>query len=135
MAIVSCEACGSLFHKTVKDLCPKCVHKEEEDLIKVRMFIRRNKTAPLTDVSKETDVKLELIHRFLQEGRITLSSGSTITYPCKQCSTAIHEGSLCPTCLNNLRDIQYTLTNASAKPEVEETKVKKEKRGAFHSKG
>ena len=132
MTIENCKRCGNLYHKTIKDICSKCVNQEEEDYKKVRMYLKRHKTVELTDVSRETGVDLKLIYQFLQEGRISLGAGTTSGYPCKECGTFIHAGSLCTDCTEQLSAMQHSFQSLSQLKET--VAIEKQKKAAFHAK-
>lgn len=133
MAIENCERCGTLYHKTIKNICGKCVQQEEEDYKKVRLYLKRHKTVEITTVSEDTGVDLDLIYQFLQEGRIVLGSGVASGYPCKQCGTAIQSGSLCSTCEGERNNLQQTLA-AAAQEQPAVQVVEQPKKPAFHTK-
>lgn len=97
------------------------------------MYLKRNKTVELKKVSQETEVDLELIYQFLQEGRITLDNGSSVQYPCKQCDTPIQIGSLCATCTNEIDDIRQSLQTVSSNEPTTDTSEKSDKKGAFYA--
>ena len=133
MAIENCERCGNLFHKTIKDICSTCVNLEEEAYKKVRMYLKRHKSAELAEVAKETNVELALIIQFLQDGRIALGSGVSTGYPCSQCDTVIFSGALCEPCESKLHDIQRSLHAVTSSVEVVEETKTEPKKGAFHA--
>lgn len=133
MTIQNCKRCDSLYQKTIKDICSKCVNQEEEDYKKVRMYLKRHKTVEMTEVSRETEVDIELIFQFLQEGRISLGKGTTGGYPCKECGSTIHAGSLCTDCTNELNAIQNTFKTFSESQSKQPVAVEKQKKTAFHA--
>lgn len=133
MAFENCKRCGNLYNKTIKDICPKCVDKEEEDYKKVRMYLKRNKNVEMTVVSEETKVDIELIYQFLQDGRIVLSSGAQAGYPCKQCGTTIQTGSICSNCTSQLSAIQQSIHQLSSPTVSHSSHEEPVKKGAFHA--
>jgi len=134
MVVESCVRCGSLFHKTVKDICPTCVIKAEEEYKALRIYLKRHKVTDLHDVSKATAIELEMIHQFLQEGRVSLSAGSTATYPCKACGNALQTGALCTDCVNQVHDLHKSLHSVSEATSTTPENVEKPKKAAFHTK-
>ena len=133
MAFENCKRCGNLYNKTIKDICPKCVEKEEEDYKKVRIFLKRKKNVEMKIVSEETKVDLELIYQFLQDGRIVLSDGAQAGYPCKQCNTLIQTGSICTSCTNQLNEIQQSLQQVTSNTLHTSADEQTAKKGAFHA--
>lgn len=136
MTIQNCERCRALFHKKVKDICPACVQKEEDDFQKIRLFLKRNKTIELITVSKETGVDLDVIYQFLQEGRIILSSSTQSGYPCKECGTTISAGALCTACEEKRNDVHQTLQAHATNDEelVANVESVPQQKGGFHTK-
>ncbi|MEE1132586.1 MAG: hypothetical protein UHX00_13275 [Caryophanon sp.] len=135
MTIQNCERCRALFHKKVKDICPACVQKEDDDFQKIRLFLKRNKTIELITVSKETGVELDVIYQFLQEGRVILSHSVQSGYPCKECGTTISTGALCTPCEEKRNDVHQTLqAHATSDEEVAAMSVEDKEKGGFHTK-
>lgn len=133
MTVESCVRCGSLFRKTVKDICSTCVIKAEEEYKALRIYLKRHKVTDLHEVSKATAIELEMIHQLLQEGRVSLSTGSTATYPCKACDSGIQVGGICTDCVDELNDLHQSLhTVSSAVPAMPKI-AEKPKRPAFHT--
>lgn len=136
MAIQNCKRCGSLYNKISKDICSNCLEQEEKDYKKVRLYLKRHKTVDIKDVSHDTEVDIELIYQFLQEGRISLGEGRSSGYPCKNCGTLIHSGSLCTDCSDDLHSLKKSLkaVSTSQTKEPEEVVVEKRKKSAFYTK-
>lgn len=133
MTVESCVRCGSLYKKTVKDMCSKCVLQEEEAYKTLRMYFKRHSVTDIKDASKDTGIELAIIHQLLQEGRVSLSAGSTATYPCKACESGIQAGGICTDCVDELNDLHQSLHTVTAVPSIPKI-VEKPKRPAFHTK-
>lgn len=133
MTIENCKRCGTLYQKTLKSICTKCIQQEEEDYKKVRLYLKRHKMVEMTTVSEETGVDLGYIYEFLQQGRIVLDSATTSNYPCSNCDAPIQTGALCATCEAERHEIHKSLEAVSIAPTavVENPAPKK---AAFHTK-
>ena len=44
----NCARCGKVYAKTVRDICPECYRKEEEDFQKVYRFLQNRKNREAT---------------------------------------------------------------------------------------
>jgi len=122
--LANCPKCGDIYVvNNLRDICPKCYKKEEEDYEKVYQFIRKkqNRTAPMEQVVANTGVEKSLIYKWIKKGRIKLSQFPNLGYPCAKCGTQIREGKLCQNCLT---DIQSDMRNLE-KEEERENKLKK----------
>lgn len=104
--LANCPKCGDIYVvNNLRDICPKCYKKEEEEYEKVYQFIRKkqNRTAPMEQVVANTGVEKSLIYKWIKKGRIKLSQFPNLGYPCAKCGTQIREGKLCTSCLSSLQ--------------------------------
>ena len=85
---------------------PKCWKKEEEDYQIVYKFMRKreNRAATIMQIVEQTDVKEELILKFIKKGRLHPTQFPNLGYPCDKCGRIIKKGKLCEKCANELRD-------------------------------
>jgi methionyl-tRNA synthetase len=69
----------------------------------VRDFIYDNPQASIDEVCEVTGVEPGDIKRWLSEGRLLLSKGSSIAHQCEKCGKEILSGKQCEECLAKLR--------------------------------
>lgn len=131
MIIETCVICGNLFQKTAKEICLSCLTKTEDAHKTLRIYLKRRKVSDLQQVSDATGISLNIIHQVLQEGRISLYTGSTATYPCKSCGKGIQTGGICTKCVDDVYDFKKSLEEVSNTSTKEETE--QQKKSAFHS--
>lgn len=101
--VANCENCGQIFQKTIRDICPACIRKEDKKYERCAEYLREHRGASLMELSEETGVSVSLISRFIREGRISLLNHPSLTYPCQSCGKEIRSGNLCESCLSRLR--------------------------------
>ena len=100
----NCRKCGKLYNYIGGvPKCPQCKELEEEDFKRVKQYLYENPGASLTQVSTELEVSIELIRRFLKDGRleITNEEGNMIL-ECENCGKSISSGRYCQECERNL---------------------------------
>jgi len=101
----NCAHCGEVFAKSVRDICPKCYRKEEEAFKIVYRFLmnRKNREATLQEIVEATNVKEELIIKFIKQKRLRTSQFPKLAYPCEMCGNDIIEGRLCEECSSGIK--------------------------------
>lgn len=123
MALTNCKECGRLFNRTVRDICPVCVKKEDEDFLKVSNYLRENRGASPQEVHEATEVEISTIYRFIREGRLIASNFPNMTYPCERCGIPIQVGRFCQTCKDVLKHEFDRVIHQEAAPVQERPKV------------
>ena len=69
--IRNCQKCRKIFmYSTGPHICPACREIEEKDFERVRVFVRDYPGATIQEVAQATEVSMQLIYRFLKEGRL-----------------------------------------------------------------
>jgi len=99
MQIGNCPICGALYMKDVGRMCSACLEQEEEDAQIIAEYIRANRRCTIEEVHAVTGIKVSVIHRMLESGRI--QECENLVYPCEQCKRLINKGRLCKTCMNS----------------------------------
>ncbi len=96
----NCRKCGNIFNYIGgAPICPACREKEEEDFQKIKKYLYENPGASLTQVSTELEVSVEMIKRFLREGRLEIANDDgNLLLECENCGKAIKTGRYCPEC-------------------------------------
>lgn len=116
----NCPQCGRVFAYVGRNLCPRCMDKEEEEFKLVRSYIREHPGATIMDTSEATEVDEQKILRFLRDGRL-VSRGlqASVTLECERCGQTIGEGRYCRTCLTELdRELKETVSGSSPQREA-----------------
>ncbi|WP_422446897.1 TIGR03826 family flagellar region protein [Thermoanaerobacterium sp. DL9XJH110] len=103
MELRNCPECGKLFVYTVKNLCPDCVKKEEEDFEKVRDYLYDNPGATIEEVSEKTGVDSKKVLEFLREGRLVLKNANAGILSCEMCGAPILTGRYCDKCAGDMK--------------------------------
>ncbi|WNF36587.1 hypothetical protein RJD24_19535 [Bacillaceae bacterium IKA-2] len=100
----NCPNCNKIFVRNLRDVCQDCYKKEEEDFQTVYQFVRKkeNRMASMKEVEEGTDVKEELVVKFIKQGRLHLQSFPNLAYPCESCKRMIREGRICGECKGNI---------------------------------
>lgn len=101
--VKNCRRCRKIFmYSTGPQICDACKKLEDEEYEKVRIFVRDFPGATVQEVSRETEVPIQLIYRFLKEGRLEVSESSPIALQCENCGIRIKSGRFCITCSKRL---------------------------------
>lgn len=102
MELRNCPVCGRVFNYVGKSMCPECVRREDQDYDAVADYLYKHPNASVTEVSEATDVREELILRFLREGRLLVNDGAAAGLYCESCGAPIRTGRLCQRCMEKL---------------------------------
>ena len=102
MALANCRRCGRLFNKTSHDVCPSCIHEEENKIAEIRGYLRGHPLANIYEVSQGTSATYEEIVDLLRRGKLLLRQYPNMTYPCERCGAPTQSGRLCTNCAQEL---------------------------------
>jgi flagellar operon protein (TIGR03826 family) len=102
--VLNCKRCKRIFmySGTGPKICDACKKLEDEEFERVRNFVRQFPGATAQEVSRETEVPVQLIYRFLKEGRLEVSESSPIALQCENCGVRIKSGRFCINCSKKL---------------------------------
>lgn len=104
MELRNCPVCGKLFVYTVRDMCPDCAKKDEENYEKVRTYLYDVPDATLEKIANHTGVPEKSILEYLKEGRLILKkSNINILLKCEMCGSPIATGRLCEKCAKEFK--------------------------------
>ena len=100
MDVKNCRGCGRLFNYIGGGYyyCPACMEKLEEKFADVKKYIRENPKATIPEISKDNDVSIMQIERWIREERLVFSDDSPIGIECERCGATIKSGRFCPQC-------------------------------------
>jgi len=129
MELRNCKRCGQVFlYNEVRNICPECVEKEEQDFEAVKKYLWDYPNSSLVEVSEATGVKEEQILKYLREGRIILGDNSQMRLECEICGMQITYGRICSACNKALAgDTTSPPNNKGKKPEQDANRYKKER--------
>ncbi|MDT2286483.1 flagellar protein [Paenibacillus larvae] len=117
MDIANCPVCGKIFVKGIRDICPNCVKKQEEQYERCAEYLRQHKGITLYELSEAVDVPVRQITKFIREGRISIENAPNMSYPCEVCGEMIRENSMCESCRSRLiRDMAQALEEKGKTP-------------------
>ncbi|MEN6351333.1 MAG: TIGR03826 family flagellar region protein [Syntrophomonas sp.] len=130
----NCSQCGRIFPYQGRNICPKCLEKEEDDFQLVRRFVRDHPGASVIEVSEETGIEEDKILQFLRDGRLQ-SKGLAKVLSCERCGKPLSTGRLCEQCTKEVAaEIQGIAPVKAAKSEPEKPSPRKG-RDRMHVKG
>ncbi len=119
MDLKNCSQCGSLFTYAGRNICNKCLEKEEAEYKIVRRYVRDHPGASIFEVSEETDIEEEKILQFIRDGRLK-SQGFKGVLECESCGQSISNGRFCMDCMakrdNEIRGVLRHAAPGQAKP-------------------
>ncbi len=105
MEVRNCRGCGRLYNYiggSYKNLCPDCINKMEDKFNEVKQYIEENKNATMPVVSKECDVRIDQIEKWVREERLAFSEDSPMGIACESCGVTIKSGRFCPACKSKM---------------------------------
>jgi len=100
----NCKKCGRIFNYIGgSPLCPACREHEEKDFQRIKQYLYENPGASLTQVSIDLDISVEMIRRFLREGRLEIANeDGNLILECENCGKSIKTGRYCMECEREL---------------------------------
>ncbi|MDL2273051.1 hypothetical protein LJC34_00640 [Oscillospiraceae bacterium OttesenSCG-928-G22] len=101
--VKQCRRCNKLYMYRGTPYCPDCVQKLDELFVTVREYLFDNPNASIESVSEATGATALEIENWLREGRLIVSSGTTLIQ-CENCGKPISTGRYCDNCAKNVRD-------------------------------
>lgn len=103
MEVVTCKGCGRLFnHIRGERLCPACQKKMDDLFMEVKKYVREHPDVEIHTLSKEMDVSVAQIKRWVREERLVFSKDSPVGIPCENCGRTIKTGRYCEMCKTKL---------------------------------
>lgn len=99
MEVRACRECRRLFNYLAGDyICPECTNKLEEKFHEVREYIVDHSGAGMKQVSKDCDVALPQIKKWIMEERLHLADEKEVYSICEGCGGMIPSGNFCNIC-------------------------------------
>ncbi|CFX12312.1 Flagellar operon protein YvyF [Syntrophomonas zehnderi OL-4] len=102
----NCPQCGRLFSPGSRNICNRCLEKEEEEYMTVRRYVRDHPGASIFEASEETGVEEEKIMQFIRDGRL-VTRGFKGVLQCEGCGKPINNGRFCDDCINERNNAIY----------------------------
>jgi flagellar operon protein (TIGR03826 family) len=116
VAAKECARCKKLFDYVIgPPLCRECKEQDEKDFHRIKDFLYENPNSTMADISKELNISVRKITRFLKEGRLETKKFKNIVLRCKKCGTPIDNGDYCSKCMLNLRKEMLSSVKQSEK--------------------
>ncbi|MED0675639.1 hypothetical protein ABEV55_11300 [Aneurinibacillus thermoaerophilus] len=102
----NCAACGKVFMKFSKPVCPDCASKELDTAKRIRDYLKQKekRNAPLIQVSQDLDIPVRYIEYLIRQKYFDLARYPNLQYQCKNCDTLISSGEYCAACAETLRN-------------------------------
>lgn len=109
----NCKKCGKIYNYIGgSPICSQCRELEEEDFKKVKNYLYENPGSSITQVSTELEISIELIRRFLKDGRLEITGeDGNLILECENCGKSIKSGRYCPECERNLASVFKSAAN------------------------
>lgn len=99
MSIRNCSKCGKIFNYVAgKPVCQTCRKTLEEKFKETRLYIKKNVSASIAEVSQECDVDTKQIKQWVREERLSFSDSSSVGIDCEVCGKSIKTGRFCGEC-------------------------------------
>lgn len=117
--LTNCRKCGRLFHRINRPICPDCEKALEEKYQEVKQYIREHEGATIVEVSKETDVSVEQLKKWVREERLYFQDPSASGIECLRCGIPIAKGKYCSKCAERLSTQFGATIHKEKEPESE----------------
>jgi hypothetical protein len=105
--LINCKKCGVLFQKKLRDICDKCLEKENKSVEQIEKYIK-NCSAQFISfemINQKTGIELEEIEELYKKGRLTIITDRLLA-KCKICGVEIKctqgKSNFCAKCLNEV---------------------------------
>jgi NMD protein affecting ribosome stability and mRNA decay len=95
----NCPRCGKLFMRLNAPICEPCIKEEDEIFEMVRLYIKENPGASITEVSAECEVPVKRIKQYIKDGKLDASEGMRGDITCSKCGRPILGGRMCGECV------------------------------------
>lgn len=105
MELENCPSCGNLYVKNaIRSTCEQCYKQEEKDFETVYQYlrIRENRAATISQVATATNVKEDLLYKWVRRGRLQTVQFPNLGYPCDRCGKIIQKAQLCEGCQSEI---------------------------------
>lgn len=97
--LMNCRKCGKLFQRTgIGLICQDCEKALEEKYQEVKEYLREHNAATVVEVSKEMDVSVEQIKKWVRQERLYFNDPESIGIDCLMCGRPISKGKYCSKC-------------------------------------
>jgi flagellar operon protein (TIGR03826 family) len=123
--VANCPRCKALFRKVRQSVCPNCIKEIDQEYEKCYKYIRKkeNRGCNIQELSEATGVSIQQITMFITEGRLNIDNNPNMSYACRSCGKPTRTGSLCESCIGNLKKIaSYMKEDEQKRLDVEERK-------------
>ncbi len=100
MEVKNCRGCGRLFNYIGGGylLCPLCLEELDKKFKNVKQYINEHPKATIPEISRENDVTVPQIERWVREERLTFADDSPMGIECENCGATIKSGRFCAKC-------------------------------------
>ena len=86
MSLINCKSCGTVFRKTLRDICEKCIEIEKRNIEEITAFVKKcpNSYISIDEISKKLGIAQEELSDLYKKGRINAVL-DRITVKCHIC--------------------------------------------------
>ncbi|MEH7251815.1 flagellar protein [Neobacillus niacini] len=100
----NCPKCRKLYLR-IREICDDCYQKQDEDYLKVAVYLREYPGTTIQVLSDETAVSIAQIRHFIMIGRIIMGNFPNLSYPCETCGNMIKTGRTCSSCRDTIQQL------------------------------
>ena len=107
MNLINCKKCGILFEKKLRDICPKCLEKDNMTIDKIEKYIKKcpEQFISFEMISEAIGLERDEVEDFYKKGRLTIITGRLVTR-CRICGIEIKgvqgNSNFCGKCSNEV---------------------------------
>ncbi len=131
MDVRNCKQCGKVFNYIGgTPICPDCMKQAEEKFDDVKQYIYDHPRCGMQEVSKEMEVSVAQIRKWLKEERLAFSEDSEIALNCEKCGKKILTGRYCKPCKEEVAN-QFTNLYRKDEPKPKYERKKTENKMRF----
>ena len=131
MDVRNCRQCNKIFNYIGGEpICPECMKQSEDKFDEVKRYIYDHPKCGMQEVSKEMEVSLGQIRKWLKEERLEFSEDSEIALNCEKCGKRILTGRFCKGCKAEMSN-QFSSLYKKEEPKITIEKKKSDNRMRF----
>lgn len=131
MDVRNCRQCNKIFNYIGGEpICPECMKQSEDKFDEVKRYIYDHPKCGMQEVSKEMEVSLAQIRKWLKEERLEFSEDSEIALNCEKCGKRILTGRFCKGCKAEMSN-QFSSLYKKEEPKITIEKKKSDNRMRF----
>lgn len=98
MPVQNCAACGKIFNRTLRDVCPACWEAEQLSVDAVAALLHQDPDLAPGEVMRRLDIPEDRLVKLLKRGRLLGYPQLAAILKCERCGAPADRGPFCASC-------------------------------------